>query len=230
MADLSVSVIIPVYNGERYVGETLQSVLGQTRPALEVVAVDDGSTDSSATVIRSFPEVRYLHQANQGVAAARNAGLDAAHGSLLTFLDQDDLWPPQKLELQVAYLAEHPKVACVMSWAQFFVTPGVEKPQWVRPELLEEASRGYNLGNMLVRREAFQRVGRFDTRYRLASDHDWFVRAKDADIPMAWMPDVLLQRRVHDANESRRIGAAREMLAIHRASVRRKKARVAQES
>jgi len=83
---------------------------------------------------------------------------------------------------------------------------------------------------MLIRREAFEQVGRFDTQYRLASDHDWFVRAKDANLPTEWMPEVLLQRRVHDANESRRIGAAREMLAVHRASVKRKKARAAQES
>jgi glycosyltransferase involved in cell wall biosynthesis len=220
-----ISVIIPIYNGERFLAETIRSVLDQTYAPIEVIAVDDGSTDGSAAIVRSFPDVKYIHQSNQGVAAARNTGVKAAQGDFLAFIDQDDLWTLDKLEKQAAYLQEHADIGYVLSMVQFFLEPGVEKPAWVRDELLVEPRPGYNLGNVLIRRRVFERVGLFDTQYVLASDHDWFVRAKDDGIPMARMPDVMLMKRTHDSNESRHTSSRHELLAIHRASVRRQKSR-----
>src|SRR4029079_2498347 len=103
-----VSVIVPVYNGERYLREALESVFAQTYRAIEVIVVDDGSPDDSGTIGQSFPEVRYIHQTNQGVAAARNNGIEAARGEFFAFLDQDDLWVPEKLNVQVEYFLGHP--------------------------------------------------------------------------------------------------------------------------
>lgn len=218
-----VSVIIPVHNGERFLADTIQSVLDQTYPSFELIVVDDGSTDSSAEIVQSVPGIRYFYQENQGVAAARNRGVAAARGNLLAFLDQDDLWTPDKLHEQVTYLQEHPAVGYVLTMVQFFLEPGIEKPEWIRDELLERPRPGYNLGNLLVRREVFEQVGRFDTRYIMTSDHDWFVRANDYGVTMERLPVVALLRRVHDRNESRHTLSAREMLSIHRASVQRRK-------
>ena len=93
-----ISCIVPVYNGERYLAETLQSILGQRVGPLEVIVVDDGSTDGTAGVARRFGSaIRVLHQTNAGPAAARNLGLSEARGDFVAFLDADDLWKPDKL-------------------------------------------------------------------------------------------------------------------------------------
>ncbi len=105
-----VSVIIPVYNGERYLAEAIGSVLAQTYTPFELIIIDDGSSDNSSGIARSFKEVRYYHQSNQGVAAARNAGISFAHGGFIAFLDQDDIWMHDKLSVQMDYLLQHPEV------------------------------------------------------------------------------------------------------------------------
>src|SRR3989442_14959767 len=115
----SVSVVIPVYNGERYLVDAIQSVLDQTYQNFEVIVVDDGSTDGSAAVAKRFGEaIRFVHQANGGVCKARNTGIAAARGGYLAFLDQDDLWLPDKLAVQVAYLDSHPEVGAVYCQCQ----------------------------------------------------------------------------------------------------------------
>jgi glycosyltransferase involved in cell wall biosynthesis len=223
VADPLVSVIVPVHNGRRFLAATLASVCAQSYPAVELIAVDDGSSDGSGELIRACPAARCFAQPNRGVASARNAGVDAAHGELLAFLDQDDLWPADAVAHRAAFLRDRPELDGVLSMAQFFVEPGLPKPAWLREELLARPVPGYNLGNLLVRRPAFDRVGRFDTRFVLASDHDWFVRASDLGVRLGRLGETLLLRRVHDENESRR-GSTREMLLIHRESVRRKQA------
>ncbi|HKV36457.1 MAG TPA: glycosyltransferase family A protein, partial [Pyrinomonadaceae bacterium] len=112
-----VSVIIPVFNGERFLREAVQSVLDQGDSSVEIIVVDDGSTDGTETVARSLP-VRYLHQTNQGPAAARNRGIEHAQGSLLAFADADDLWPVNKLELQLPCLLRDPKIDIVLGRIQ----------------------------------------------------------------------------------------------------------------
>jgi glycosyltransferase involved in cell wall biosynthesis len=205
-----VSVIIPVYNGGRYLRAALESVFAQTYRPFEVIVVDDGSVDDSGVIAQSFPEVRYMHQANQGVAAARNNGIDAARGELLAFLDQDDLWTPEKLKLQIGYLLSHPDLGYTLTHQQFFLDPGATLPAWFRKELLSLVHTGWVLGTLVVRRTAFEQVGNFATGYAAANDSDWFFRAKAAEIPMAVVPELLLLKRIHGANES---GRAKEVLS-----------------
>lgn len=205
-----VSVIIPVHNGGRYLGAALESVFAQTYHPFEVIVVDDGSTDDSGVIAQSFPEVNYIHQSNQGVATARNNGLEAARGEFFAFLDQDDLWTTEKLKLQVAHLLSHPDVGYTLTQQQFFLDPGATIPAWFRKELLSDAHTGWVLGTLVVRRTAFEKVGNFATGYSAASDGDWFFRAKAAEIPMAVVPELLLLKRIHGGNESAR---AKEILA-----------------
>ena len=205
-----VSVIIPVYNGGRYLRAALESVFAQTYRAFEVIVVDDGSADDSGVIAQSFPEVRYIHQTNQGVAAARNIGLEAARGEYFTFLDQDDLWAPEKLKLQVEYLLSHPEVGYTLTQQQFFLEPGTSLPAWFRKDLLASVHTGWVLGTLLVRRNVFEQVGNFATGYSAANDSDWFFRAKAAEVPMAVVPELLLLKRIHEANDS---GRAKEILS-----------------
>lgn len=197
-----VSVIIPVHNGARYLRAALESVFAQTYRLFEVIVVDDGSVDDSGVIAQSFRDVRYIHQANQGVAAARNNGIEAARGEFLAFLDQDDLWTAEKLKLQLAHLLSNPDLGYTLTQQQFFLDPGATLPPWFRKELFSSVHTGWVLGTLVVRRTAFEQVGNFATGYSAASDGDWFFRAKAAGIPMAVVPELLLLKRIHGANES----------------------------
>ena len=205
-----VSVIIPVYNGARYLRACLESVFAQTYRPFEVIVVNDGSADDSGVIAQSFPDVHYIQQSNQGVAAARNNGIEAARGEFYAFLDQDDLWKPEKLKLQIEYLQSHPEIGYTLTQQQFFLEPGATLPPWFRKELLAAVHTGWVLGTLVVRRATFEQVGNFAIGYSAANDSDWFFRAKAAEIPMAVVPELLLLKRIHEANDSAR---AKEVLS-----------------
>ena len=113
MSEALVSCTVPVYNGERFLRDAVSSIIAQSHKAFEVIVVDDGSTDGTSAVARSFPEqVRYVRQENAGPAAARNRGVTEARGRFLAFLDADDLWLPDKLARQIAMLEGDPTIAC----------------------------------------------------------------------------------------------------------------------
>ncbi len=218
-----VSVIIPVYNGERFLADALRSVLAQDYRPIEVLVIDDGSTDASAEIAQRH-EVRYFRQDNAGAPSARNLGLTHARGELVALLDADDLWLPGKLGLQVRYLAEHPEARFVLTWQRVFMEPGISKPAWVKPELLADDSVGYLPSTLLARKSLFDEIGGFDTRVPLNDDVEWFFRVKEAGVPMGVVPEVLLHKRVHDANLGYQTGAGqRELLDVIRTSIRRRR-------
>ena len=198
----SVSVVMPVKNGEPFLAQAIESVLAQTRPAHEIVVVDGASSDRSAEIARSFPLVRCLAQAGTGFAGAWNEGVQAARGDLLAFIDSDDLWSAEKLEKEVALLERRPEVDYVISRVRFFLEPGHDCPPGFKPELLE----GDHVANMpsalMLRRAAFEAVGPFRTDLRIASDIDWFARAKDVPLTLGTVADVLVHKRVHSSNLS----------------------------
>jgi glycosyltransferase involved in cell wall biosynthesis len=198
----TVSVIIPVFNGELYLRAALESVFGQDHKPYEVIVVDDGSTDTTADIVSEFKGVIYLRQANQGVATARNKALDIARGEFIAFIDQDDLWTPNKLAVQVQYFLDHSEIQYTLTHQQFFLEPGASIPTWFRKELLSDPHPGFVPSTLMARRSVFEKIGKFETRYSHASDSDWFFRASQAELPMAVIPEVLLQRRIHRENES----------------------------
>ena len=188
-----VSVVIPVFNGERFLREAVQSVLDQQYAPLEIIIVDDGSTDGTATVARSLPAtVRYLHQPNQGPAAARNRGIEQAQGGLIAFADADDLWPPAKLELQLPYLINDPGVEIVMGRVQLLSETG-----------LTESAFSVNLGCAVIRKSVFYRVGLFDETMRYSEDVDWFMRARESGAAIMTIDAVTLFYRQHEQNMTR---------------------------
>jgi glycosyltransferase involved in cell wall biosynthesis len=219
-----VSVIVPVYEGERFLEAALASVSAQTYGHLETIVVDDGSSDRSAELAERRPGVRVLRQRNGGVAAARNAGLERARGELLAFLDQDDEWLPQRLAKQVEHLRAHPDLAIVRARMEVALQNGTPRPPWLEASRLTEPQPGYAPSTWLVRREAFELAGRFDTTFELACDSDWLARASDAGLQSAMLEEVLVRWRVHGANGSYEQAKMRlELLRMVRGSVMRRR-------
>ena len=198
-----VSVVIPVFNGERFLREAVQSVLDQKYSPIEIIIVDDGSTDGTAAVARSLGEtVRYLHQANQGPAAARNRGIEQAQGGLIAFADADDLWPSGKLEVQLPYLVNDPAIEIVMGRIQQVRLSKTVNGQTHAEEFADPAF-SVNLGSAVIRKSVFERVGLFDESMRYSEDVDWFMRAREAGAAIITIDVVTLLYRQHEENMTR---------------------------
>ena len=198
-----VSVIIPAYNCERFLRDAVKSVLDQKYSPLEIIIVDDGSTDGTANVAKSFTEtVRYLHQTNQGPAAARNRGIEHAQGSLIAFADADDLWPANKLDQQLPYLIRDPKIDIVLGRIQQVQLSETENGQTQSEEFAEPAF-SVNLGSAIIRKSVFERVGMFDETMRYSEDVDWFMRAREAGATIVTIDAVTLFYRQHEQNMTR---------------------------
>lgn len=196
------SVIMPVRNGERFLSQAIESVLGQSYRPIEIIVVDGGSTDRTAAITRSYAEIRYVQQQGGGVGAAYNLGITASSGDFLAFLSHDDLWAPDKLRIQIDYLVRHPGTLYTVAYAEFFLEPGCVVPPGFRREILERARPAHIMETLVARREAFDRVGMLDFRLLSAEDVDWFARAHDLGIPMAVIDRVLVRKRIHDRNSS----------------------------
>ncbi len=218
-----VSVILPVYNGEQFLAEALDSVLAQTYPQMEVLVMDDGSSDNSSSIATQYLTIVYHKLAHQGVAAARNAGVRLSTGDILAFIDQDDLWTPDKTAEQVEYLQKHTEVDVVSCHTEFFLDGIASKPDWLREARFQKPGKNFTLGSSLIRRSVLESVGLFDTVYKSASDHDWFVRALDAGNQIGHMEATFLKRRLHQGNHSNDTSSVRELIAIHRSSIHRKR-------
>jgi glycosyltransferase involved in cell wall biosynthesis len=186
-----VSVVIPAYNRAGEIGRAIDSAFNQTYRPIEVVVVDDGSIDNTAAVVAGYPEVRYYRQENQGASRARNRGVELARGEYIAFLDSDDLWVKNKLELQME-LALHLH-APVLGARKKYVTGAAG----INPDALVKAN-GYHFltfkrqlkrtwivpSTVVVRKDYFQRFSGFDPRLKIAEDWDlWLKMAHNAPIP-----------------------------------------------
>lgn len=212
-----VSCIVPCFNGAQYLDDALRSILAQTHRRLEVIVVDDGSTDGSAAVVRRHGDaVRYHRQDNRGPGSACNTGVTVARGDYIAFLEQDDLWLPDKTRRQLEEFAKNPQLGYCVGHVQNF---------WV-PELVAEAERyrdhpvmrpvpGYVVQTLMVRRDVLRRVGRFDETFHFAFASDWFLRASECGAAGALVADVLTRRRLHENNFSRRNRAASHDQFLH---------------
>jgi glycosyltransferase involved in cell wall biosynthesis len=221
-----VSCIVPVHNGERYLADALDSILGQTRQPVEVIVCDDGSTDGTPGVAASYGgRVTCLRQANSGPCAARNLGVGSARGEFLAFLDADDIWVPEKLALQMARFEARPELEYSVGHVQNFLE-GAAPAGAVAPALLA-AVPGFSVVTLVVRRRTFERVGGFDASLKHSSDTDWFLRAEEAGAVGEMLPDVLVRRRLHGANRSLQFaGRSRdEYLHMVKAALDRRRSR-----
>lgn len=217
-------MVIAVYDGERFIREAIQSVLDQGYDDLELIVVDDGSTDATPKAIAEFPEVRVVRQDNAGQASALNRGVSLARGGLLAFNDADDIWTPGRLRLQLEALAATPDLDAVYGHVEQFLEPdappsvvaGLTPARRVQPSRLHTA--------MLVRRQAFDRVGPFPEEVRVVSVVEWSSRAKEI-LNERVLDEIVLRRRLHGSNIglTRKQAATEDYLAMARAALAKRR-------
>jgi glycosyltransferase involved in cell wall biosynthesis len=210
-----VSVIIPTYNYGHFVTEAVDSALAQGYQHREIIVVDDGSTDNTRQILDPYRDrIQYIYQPNQGLSAARNTGIRAAHGEYIALLDSDDVWHPRKLELQVSYLREHPEIGLLATnqvsdrrdcW------PAVDDDVCSRVPILyaldEVVGRAhFGPSSVLIRRSCLDAVGLFDPSLRCVEDRDMWIRL-GSRFGLAKLPVVLLWYRLHAASLSNKAAA-----------------------
>lgn len=197
-----ISVIIPAYNRSRYLGEAIDSVLGQrdTGADVEIVVIDDGSIDGTADVARHYDGVVCHRQPNQGTSAARNAGVVRSRGSVLAFLDSDDVALPDRLSVQFAALQQPDPPDLVFGMVQEFLSPDAERELAGTRVIADEPVVGRIPGAMLVRREIFERIGPWDPDTRVREGIEWVARARALGATEHVVPEVVLHRRHHLGN------------------------------
>lgn len=201
MRNPSISVVIPVFNGEKYLAEAIQSVLNQTVPPSEIIVIDDGSTDHTAAVCRDFgDQIHYLKQENQGAAAARNLGIKEAAGTYLAFLDADDLWMPTRLQEGLSRIEENDSPGILFGMIEEFYSPETDESFRNRYKCAAAPVKGIHPGTMLIRCEDFLHVGPFSIEFKTGEFIEWFKRAEMAGFTHEVSANVQMKRRIHYTN------------------------------
>lgn len=217
-----VSVILPVWNGVKFVARAVASVLAQTYPHFELIIVDDGSTDGSRELLSAERDPRIsLHWRNgtgDGPAAARNVGLKAAKGSFVGFIDQDDQWLPEKLARQLAALREHPRWAMCHTSLRVITHDEVSHPDLFKEHPQLPVMGGFAelfdcnfvmMPTPLLRKSVVDALGGFDERLYGTDDYHLWLRLT-LEHELGFLPDVLAERHVHDDNASHRVARMTE--------------------
>ena len=222
-ADIGISVVVGTYNHGRYIGECLQSVLDQTYRNVEVIVIDDGSTDDTRQAVEPFIDrITYVYQENQGRAAARNHGIQKARFDWIAIIDADDLWEPTKLEKQVAAIHKHPQIDIIVTNACFFKndqvivedffakmvlmhrTPVIEDgtlrifedklfPLFIRENFVNQSS-------ILLRKKCFETEGLYNNEYKRCEDRDLWLRLARR-FTFAYLSEVLTRTRTHSLGD-----------------------------
>ena len=199
MENPKISVIIPVYNGEQFLAGAIQSVFDQKYHQLEIIVVDDGSTDNTQKIAEGFGEkLRYIRKENGGPASARNKGLELAQGEFIAFIDADDVWVKDKLSRQLALFKKYKEPGIVIGLTlktRFLTEDKLEQPG-VNPKSTFRLS----LGSSLIKKSVFNEIGLLDEDLFLGEDTDWFNRAKENRVPIAIHRDIVQYYRIHENN------------------------------
>ncbi len=211
-ADLSVSVILPVYNAATFIAEAIASIRSQSHPVLEIIVVDDGSTDESADVAANQgADIRIVRlRSNMGPASARNHGISAAHGSVIASLDADDLWPPDALSAMMTRMARPPYPDIVSGAIRVSGAQPPPRPRSHSGKPIEGFALSF--GCSIIRRSVFDAIGLLDPDLRFGEDSDWFLRAREHGVPIEVVDSVTLIWRRHgfnattDSNQTMQVG------------------------
>ena len=218
----SIDVVIPVFNGCRTISNAIKSIESQSfRGKITIYAIDDYSTDNSVRVLENLKKENEnlsitKNSKNLGNAASRNIGSKLGNSSYVSFLDQDDIWMTNKLELQIEVLNANPEIGYIVGMQQFKLLNANIIPRWFNLDWLNSPQPGYLPCTLIVRRSVLNLIGGFSEDLRIASDTDWFARARRMEIPYTLLPAVLVEREIHFNNLSASLSSNLEYLKLLR--------------
>ncbi len=228
MDEKKISVIIPTFNGGKYIKAALESIFIQSRRVDEILIYDDASTDDTVEIIERLnrENIRLFRQSHTGDPAfGRNKGIATAHGDYIAFLDQDDLWPKNKIKIQLAHLEKNSKALVDVGLTKVMVDQKPGKKTTYANRVTETGSY-FLLSSGLFRRQVFDRVGIFDETLKyLGSDFDWILRAAEKEVLFFTHREITLIYRIHENNYSNNLQKLKGGLAevFARSLIRRKK-------
>jgi glycosyltransferase involved in cell wall biosynthesis len=210
---MTITAILCVHDDLTWLPEALSSIASQTRPVQEILVVKSVQTPPEADALAEKFNTKTTTQPTPGLAAARNHGIALAQGELLAFLDSDDLWEPEKTQVQLAFLTEKKLDAVTGTLCRFAEAMGGAGQY--DPAHFTQTAPALTPGGLLVKKSVFETVGLFDTRYRIACDHEWFMRLTEAPVRWEKTSDLVLRKRIHTGNLSNRIAEyRREIMEI----------------
>lgn len=198
--NFQVSVIIPAYNNGEYIVEALESVLNQTLAPFEIIVVDSSTDDTSKMIQQYRNDIKYVFQEKQGIGMARNLGIRMAKGNFFAHLDGDDLWEKEKLAMQKEIFAADSAMDIVGTYMESFLSP--ELAQNIQMTLYCPTSQipAFSASAIVVKRDAFYRVGMYETHWKVGQDLNWFVRAREIGLKEGMVSQSLVRRRIHKTN------------------------------
>jgi len=197
-----VSVITATLNASKYLREALNSILNQTYQNIEVLIIDGGSTDDTIEIANMFPKVSFVTQNGKGLFDAWNQGIQMCNGDFVAILDSDDIWNPTTLSDHVnALLSDSSKLGSV-GQVKFFLEEKQTPPPEFKLSLLEKSHLAYMPGCFMGRKEIFNRIGYYETEWKIASDIIWFGKVKDLKDEIYILDSIVLNKRVHKNNIS----------------------------
>jgi glycosyltransferase involved in cell wall biosynthesis len=203
LAEPLITAAIPVRDGEAYLAEAIESVLGQSLSCDQLIIVDNGSTDRSAEIAAGFgPAVEVVREPRPGIGAARNAALRAARGDYFAFLDADDLWEPRKTALQFAAFEAEPGLQLVFGHVRQFVSPDLAAGEAEGLRVPADPQPGQHIGAMLARRTAIEAIGPWPDDVRVSDGLTFLLRARELGLEEAMLDETVTRRRVHGGNHS----------------------------
>ena len=196
-----ISVLITVFNTEKYIAQALRSVVDQNYPNMEIIVVDDGSTDHTKTAVQnSGVEVSYFYQEHGGIAIGKNLGISHAKGDYFAFLDADDFWLNEKTNKQINLLLDNPSLDLIFGYVKQFFSPELTIESKEKYQCPENPYPGIHSGTMLIRRESFFKVGLFDAKWHKGIFNDWYLRASEVGLKTYTFDDIFMMRRIHETN------------------------------
>ena len=199
-----ISVVIPTFNYGTYIAACLDSVIAQTYKKLEIIVVDDGSTDDTASIVAAYPDVRYVYQENAGVSAARNKGLALAKGEYVAFIDADDYWAVDKLSKQIDFMEKNREYGIVFTSQQNFLDNDYVKTN-AKAIFVSEREVKVAIQSALIRKEVFHKNGVFKEELKYSEDTEWVMRVRLGGINTHLLNETLTFRRIHGENLTLRL-------------------------
>lgn len=197
-----VSVILPVYNMEKYVAESIHSVLDQTYNNIEIICINDGSTDNSLELLKTFGNKIIIVECaqNGGIGAARNAGIAVATGDFLALMDADDMWEPAKIETQINQFKRNTHLDISFCYMKCFLSPDLPDEIKAIRHCPPEPMPGQVSATAMIKTSSFWKVGLFDPKWRVGEFIDWMTKAIEHGLTYEMLPDAFLLRRIHATN------------------------------